>query len=311
VVSAAGPVVVKRHALAVRRPADLVAEHALAAHLRRRHQPVPEVLARPDGDTTWVHGPWVYEVQRVAPGEDRYENAPSWTPLTSTGEAAAAGAALARFHTASRDHVWSGRPAGPLRVADGAVGAADPVTAVLAGVEAHRGVARFVAGRPGWEAEVERAFAPFRDRPAAPGPPLWTHGDWHGSNLLWAGDDVAGIIDLGLAAPASAAYDLATALERNVIGWLDLPAGDPPVHTDHARALVAGYRSVRPDVDAVEVASVLPVVHVPLALAELDYFVTVTDDDGDAAAAWGYLVDHADWFAGGAGQRLLTAVAGA
>jgi hypothetical protein len=53
---------------------------------------------------------------------------------------------------------------------------------------------------------------------------------------------------------------------------------------------------------------VLPVVHVPLTLAELDHFTTVTRDAAGAQAAWRYLVDHARWWSTAAGRRLLGVV---
>ena len=58
----------------------------------------------------------------------------------------------------------------------------------------------------------------------APGlAPLWTHNDWHASNLLWSSREphaeVASILDFGLSDRTSAVYDLATAIERNTIPW--------------------------------------------------------------------------------------------
>ena len=52
-------------------------------------------------------------------------------------------------------------------------------------------------------------------------PRLWTHNDWHVSNLLWHGQgahsEVACVFDFGLASPTSALFDLATAIERNAV----------------------------------------------------------------------------------------------
>ena len=85
--------------------------------------------------------------------------------------------------------------------------------------------------------------------------PLWTHNDLHASNLLWsdAGDDAraVAIIDFGLADRTNAVHDLAHAIERNIVEWLDL--NDDPargeevhVHIDHLEALLDGYEPVRP-----------------------------------------------------------------
>jgi hypothetical protein len=59
--------------------------------------------------------------------------------------------------------------------------------------------------------------------------PLWVHNDWHASNLFWsAGDehrDVTAAIDFGLCNRGWAVADLATALERNTVAWLETDAG--------------------------------------------------------------------------------------
>jgi Ser/Thr protein kinase RdoA (MazF antagonist) len=49
-------------------------------------------------------GDWVWEAHPVAPGDDLYRDAPSWTPFQSEAHAHAAGAALARLHRAAADY---------------------------------------------------------------------------------------------------------------------------------------------------------------------------------------------------------------
>ena len=85
--------------------------------------------------------------------------------------------------------------------------------------------------------------------------PLWTHNDLHASNLLWsdASDDAqaVAIIDFGLADSTNTVHDLAQAIERNIVEWLELMRDSArgenvPVHIDHLLALLDGYESVQP-----------------------------------------------------------------
>jgi len=143
--------------------------------------------------------------------------------------------------------------------------------------------------------------------------PLWTHNDWHGSNLLWstgaADAQVSGVLDFGLADRTFALFDLATAIERSCIPWLDLDSGgDAPAFLDQVDALLAGYRSARPlSADDIRtLVALLPVVHVDFALSEVAYFQGVVGSSASADVAYHtYLIGHARWFAGSQGQALL------
>src|SRR5690606_37727681 len=102
------------------------------------------------------------------------------------------------------------------------------------------------------------------------------------SNLLWRRDGnqtmVQTVLDFGLASPTSALFDLATAIERNAVAWLDLERGAQAVHVDIALALLDGYRQVLPlSAERVHLlADLLPVVHLDFALSEVEYFHGVT-----------------------------------
>jgi Ser/Thr protein kinase RdoA (MazF antagonist) len=317
-------VFVKRHHRAVRSTAQLTTEHALAAYLRLRGVPVPAVLRAADGATVTARGDFRYEVHELADGVDLYREALSWTPFTSQGHAHAAGAALARLHDAAAGFPLPERPPAPLLGscdlvappgAPSAPGAAD-----LAGA-----VARFAAVRPAlaaylgtraWRADLDRWLRAPVERAAARlagRPRQWGHGDWHPSNLTWTGSGpdavVAGVLDLSLANRTLAVHDLATALERTVVAWLDLDeTGHAAADLDAAGALLDGYHSVRPlgEPDTAALAAVLPVVHVEYALAEIDYFAGAVSSPANADLAYdGYLLGHARWFAGPDGTALL------
>ena len=187
---------------------------------------------------------------------------------------------------------------------------------VASGKAASETLARYLADRD-WRHEVGTAIAPWHVRAAEASraqPPLWTHGDWHVSNLCWSGDEdgatITDVLDFGLSARTFALFDLATAIERNAIAWLDIDKG-PIARHDVALALIRGYRAIRPlspsDLDAL--ADVLPLVHLDFALSEVDYFEGITRRREHADVAYyTFLIGHAAWFAGTEGQGLLQAI---
>jgi Ser/Thr protein kinase RdoA (MazF antagonist) len=314
-------VVVKRHHRRVRTAAQLAAEHAFAGHLRARGLPVPAVRRTASGRTTVTDGEFVYEVHEVAAGIDLYRDAMSWTPFASTGHAHAAGAALARLHQAAAGFRRPARPPGVLTSSCEVITAADPLAAVGAIAGRRPGLARYLAGRD-WRGDLARHHLPVIRRAA----PLlgalgrrWGHGDWHPSNLTWdsAGPDahVAAVFDFGLANRTFAGHDLAVALERSTIAWLDLAqSGQAAVDLGAVDALLDGYQTVRPlsPGEAAALPEVLPVVHLEYALSEVEYFADVVASPALADLAYDtYLIGHTRWFAGPDGAALLDHLRGA
>ena len=306
---------VKRHHVAVRGADRLRVEHRFADHLRRRGQRVARVLHDDEGDTVLRRGDFLYEVHEKAPGTDLYRETPSWHPYLSRSHARSAGRVLARLHAAARDFAEAASAPGVLTDSSEVLRARDPVVALR----------HLISSRPA----LERALAP-RDlrgdvathlaRPLARAaaslravPPQWGHGDWHPSNLTWtsagARAQVAGVFDLALANRTSAVYDLAVALERSVVDWLDLDH-DGVTRADlvMADALLDGYESVRAleEVERSALADVLPVAHVAFALSEVEYFAEVVRSPGNTDLAYdGYLIGHTRWFSEGPGEELL------
>jgi Ser/Thr protein kinase RdoA (MazF antagonist) len=151
-------------------------------------------------------------------------------------------------------------------------------------------------------------------------PPLWTHNDLHASNLLWsdASDEAraAAVIDFGLADRTNAVHDLAQAIERNIVEWLDLIEDSARergvrVHIDHLEALLDGYESVRPltKEEAAALAPMTALCHAEFALTEADYFLGVLHSEEKARlASIDYLAGHARWFRGAGGDKLLDAI---
>jgi Ser/Thr protein kinase RdoA (MazF antagonist) len=319
-------VFLKRHHVGVRNPAQLAAEHAFAAHLRRRGQPVPLVLHRANGQSVLRRGEFCYEAHELAEGVDLYRDAVSWSPYTSRGHAFAAGRALAALHLAAADFPAPARPFAALMNSCRLICAADPRAEADRLAGERPALAAYLAGR-GWPQDFTAYLLPLIRRAAPLArtlPGQWGHGDWHPSNLTWTSADadaqVSGSFDFGLANRTFAVHDLATALERSVVPWLDLDpktpknrettgagAGTADADLDATAALLDGYQQVRPltGIEAAALPRVLPVVHLEYALSEAGYFTDVTRSPADADLAYEYLIGHARWFGQPQGATLL------
>lgn len=316
VATSTGEVFVKRHHVAVRTPLGLAEEHAFMAHLRACGVPVPRVLRDADGATAIGRGDWTYEVHAPATGVDLYRDSFSWSPLADLARARAAGRMLARLHRASADYAAFTRTPTVLVSRDDVLRAPDLIDAVAAQAAARPALADYLRQRD-WQREIAPVAAQHRKvqpRIAAL-PRLWTHNDWHVSNLFWTDDsahaEVATVLDFGLAAPTFAWYDLATAIERNAIAWLELERGMGAIYPATATALIAGYATVLPvTADARSLlADLLPVVHVDFALSEVEYYHGITHSAANADAAWyTFLLGHAAWLATAPGTALLSAI---
>ena len=301
----------KRHHQRLRTPAALAEEHRFMAHLRAAGISVPDVMAATDGASAIALGEWSYELHRDAPGIDLYRDRLSWTPFLTPGHAYEAGAALGRLHNAAQDFAAPARGDHPLVASFTILPARDPLAAADAYVAARPPLARYLADKP-WEQALARLFAALGEGLAerlSAQTPLWTHGDWHPSNLLWSGDGkVATVFDFGLATRSCSLHDLATAIERTAFRWLDMRQNAALGDVDTAMAILTGYRTIVPlsraDMDTL--VHLLPLVHVEFALSEIDYFAGIVGDPDQALVAWrDYLIGHADWFLSAPGQDFL------
>ncbi|WP_367381022.1 phosphotransferase enzyme family protein [Stenotrophomonas cyclobalanopsidis] len=311
---AMGRVFIKRHHHSVRSAGCLQEEHRFIAHLATHGVPVVQVLAAADGATAVEHGPWTYELHAAGAGADLYRDAVSWSLLTDSAQALQAGRMLARLHQASASYHAPQRSTHILVARDDLIRADDPIAALQADLPNRPGLARYLARIP-WQAQLRADVLPWhkglatrlRDEPR-----LWAHNDWHVSNLLWDADGaVATVLDFGLASPTSALFDLATAIERNAVAWLQLERGDDAVRIDIALALLQGYREVLPlAAGRVQLlADLLPMVHFDFALSEVEYFEGITGSSANADVAWQpFMLGHPAWFHSEAGQGLLRAL---
>ena len=288
-----GSLLLKRHDRRVRSVAGLAEEHGFIAHLAAAGMPVPDLLRTGEGASAIARGDWTYELHRQAPGEDLYRDRLSWTPFQTGDHARAAGVALAQLHRASEGYDAPARAVQPLVASFSILSAADPMAAVQAYIDVRPALAEFLKKR-NWYNGLASLFATLGEG-LAPGlarqKPLWTHNDWHPSNLLWSADGgVETVFDFGLADRTCAAHELATAVERTAFAWLELGErrddhiGDPVA----ALSLIAGYETLRP-LDAVmkdAIVRLLPLVHIEFALSEIDYFAGVVGDTDAALLAW-------------------------
>ena len=311
---AMGQVFIKRHHHSVRSAACLQEEHRFIAHLAAHGVPVVQVLAAADGATTVEHGPWTYELHATGAGADLYRDAVSWSLLTDSAQARQAGRMLARLHQASASFHAPQRSTHILVARDDLIRAEDPIAALQADLPNRPGLARYLARIP-WQAQLRAEVLPWHEGLATrlrDEPRLWAHNDWHVSNLLWDADGaVATVLDFGLASPTSALFDLATAIERNAVAWLELERGDDAVRIDIALALLQGYREVLPlPAGRVQLlADLLPMVHFDFALSEVEYFEGITGSTANADVAWQpFMLGHPAWFHTKAGQALLQAL---
>lgn len=317
-----GRVFIKRHHRTVRDREGLLEEHRFMKHLREHGAPVPRVFAASSDETAIECGEWTYEVHEAPTGVDIYEDALSWTPFRSTAHVCSAGEALARLHLAALGFDAPRRKTQPLVAGFTIFAADDPGVAMETYLEARPALAHATVTRASCDRALE-LLAPFHGKlqPLLPAlKPLWTHNDLHASNLLWsdASDNAqaVAIIDFGLADRTNAVHDLAQAIERNIVEWLELMQDsahgeDVPVHIDHLHALLDGYEQVRPltDGEAAALAPMTALCHAEFALTEADYFLSVLHSEEKTRVALNnYLVGHARWFRGAGGHKLLDAI---
>jgi Ser/Thr protein kinase RdoA (MazF antagonist) len=310
-----GSVFIKRHPVAVRSVAQLEEEHAFMRHLRERGAPVCRVLTATDGRTARTAGAFTYEIHERGAGFDLYRDAVSWSPFLERAHARAAGAALARLHASAEGFAAVPRTATLLVANDRLMSAARPLEALDRWQQRRPALKNYLLEQD-WERDIGAAIAPWAAGYRALRPelaPLWTHNDWHSSNLLWSGVDamaqVTTVFDFGLCDATTAVFDLATAIERNTIPWLDIHEGRPAeADLGMVTELLAGYQRDRAltALERAALVAVLPIVHVEFALSEIDYFYGVTGSRANADLAYhAFLLGHCRWFESRAGRALL------
>lgn len=299
--------VVKRMPARLRDRETLAPEHAFMNHLRAQGIPIPRVRVV-------SHDGFTYELQEPGVGEDRYRDDFSWSPYHRTADAKVAGAMLARLHLAAAGFDAPERPPHPLLAAL----CTDAVADVERYASARPAVGRFLAEQH-WRAESDflaNGHAPDLAAAVSALPALWTHNDWHGTNLLWSGEQITSVLDFGLANRTVAVFDLATAVERFAIDWLSIAQGGPArIRTGQLAAFLRAYCAVRP-LDPVErevLPELFPLVHITYELSEIDYFLTIPPrrQVRNARIAYrNYFLGRSVWAASAEGKAFTTMLRG-
>ena len=314
----AGEFFVKRHDARVRDVPALLEEHRFAAHLGARGIDVPRALADGAGCTAVAVGNWTYEVHAIVAGVDAYRDVQSWVPVRSNDQARALGRCLAQLHLASVGFDAPARAPRPLLASLDIIARADLAQALETFVATRPAVLGFLESIDAhWRATICAAMA----RPhallqplVALLAPLWVHNDLHASNVFWTDRSeqasARSVIDFGLCNRGWAVADLATALERNTIAWLESdPArmGRIPL----ALSLLEGYCALRPlgTAERQALPLLLELAHLEYSLSEVDYFWGITRNERNATLAYqDFLLGHVRWFGSRAGREYLDAL---
>lgn len=308
----------KKRACGFRPRSDILWRHRVIEHLAAREIPTPRLIANADGETLTEREGFCYELFEAAIGDDIYRAFHSWMPPTRREHARAAGEMLGRVHAALRDFPLDGvtppgtSPATPMSARFDLARSPDLVAAVEARIAASAALADFFSGVR-WKEEIAALYTDAHRelRRRLPGvAPEVTHGDWHVNNLFFDGNRVSSVIDFHLCDVSFRLYDLAVALDRNGIRWLDILDGDPEaVSYDVLEELLHGYRSVLPLslVEAELLSVLLPVHQLDLALSNVEYYLVHERKRERAECAYHvYLRDHARYFHTAAGQRIVS-----
>lgn len=305
----------KRHHFAIRDVEAILEEHRFIEHLRNNGLPVSNVVKGESDKTAFTLDEWTYEIHLLGEGDDWYRDAVSWSPFKCKEDAYAAGKALAQMHIAAETFEAPKRKQSPLISSFSIFNSAHPIKQIEEYLKTRPALVKYLDDKR-WKDDIQKHILAFHEQlyvDLQKLKPIWTHNDWHASNLLWANVNgkatVKTILDFGLSDKTYAVYDLATAIERNIIEWLELGGKlDCTVHYGALDALLAGYEFVRPlsKLESHVLYKILPLVHVEFALSEIDYFYGIIKSEENADLAYNtFLIGHVKWFGEPSGQQLL------
>ncbi|CAM4338974.1 phosphotransferase enzyme family protein [Acinetobacter pragensis] len=310
---------IKRSHRSFRSAVDLLQEHQLIQYLSIQGISVPMLTVSQAGTTAVELGNWSYEVHEKADGFDLYADQLSWKPFFCAAHAAKAGEKLAVMHSAVQDYsVLHGRTATYLISNQNLLESDDIADAIQQRIKKSAALTAYFADKEldqTWLVQLRSVHEKIKSA-MQQATKIWTHNDFHASNLLWTdqGDaaDISTVIDFGLADRNSAIYDLAVTIERNFIDWLAL-AQDPEIYIDEAglAAFVQAYMHQAGFSKELEILpDLIKIVHTDFALSELEYFAGITCNLKHADAAYyDWLIAHTAWFFQPQGQQFCQKMA--
>ena len=305
---------IKRSHCSFRSAEDLIEEHHFIQFLAQQGLAVPELLKTQQQRTALLLEDWSYEVHKKAKGIDVYIDHLSWKPFFYAEHAAQAGLKLAKLHQIAANYpIRQERSARYLVSNQRLLDSDDLAAAIQLRIESSPTLCQYFAENPldpqflndvsSIHQNIKTYFALEQK--------IWTHNDFHASNLLWSDETaqakVTTVIDFGLCDYNSAIYDLAVSIERNFIDWLALE------HSAHIaideQGLTAFLKAYLSRTQTIQHLHILPellhIVHIDFTLSELEYFLAITGNLQHAHAAhYDWLIGHVEWFKGLQGQML-------
>jgi Ser/Thr protein kinase RdoA (MazF antagonist) len=272
-----GRFLLKRRAGGRDDPARVAFTHALLAHLRTRHFPVPELVCTCDDQATMLQvGDHVYEVFQFVEGERCGD---------SLEETTHAGHTLARFHQAAAGFqpAWIPSPTSYHNAPN-----------VRAGLNAIPTVAATSDGAPNHEAELlqltqylhedyDHAAEIVQQAGFAEWPTTIVHGDWHPGNLVYREGRVCAVLDFDAARVLPAILDVAYGmLQFSILRAAAAPDEWPDFFDEsRMRRFLKGYVGVLPLPAGHR--RVVPALMVEALIAEAALPIAVTGLFGDLA----------------------------
>ena len=308
-----GTFFVKRRLASTRTPSMLTEEHRFVDHVRRAGIPTPEFIRTREGHTFCTQSEWLVEVQTSADGDDLYVGRHTWQPFLSETHALSLGETFRRIRDAAASFPSVpvgevGSPSGRFVLAK----ADDLADAVAKKIDSEPASRAFFESRRAWLKELD-VFEPFlevvrtwlRETPES-----WVHGDPQANNCLYRNDKVASVIDFHLSAPAPPLLDLAVAVDRNTLLWLDILAGnDDAADWRGLEALLKGYGPLTAEETKV-LPALVAVCQLDFAIELMQYYLRVERSPSKATWCWeAYLVGHTRWHLSDAGRRFADVIA--
>jgi Ser/Thr protein kinase RdoA (MazF antagonist) len=317
-----GDYFLKKRSAAWRSNEDILWEHRVIRHLRDFGFPTPKLHENSRGSTLTEMDGFYYELFDRAEGEDLYRGTHTWTPFDRCEHAREAGIMLGRFHRTLEDFDAAGRPPlgvpplEPMRARFDLALNSDLAESLGSRIDKSPVLSGFFDCID-WQKEVVPLYEEFHRKFLSAGPPPapWvTHGDWHANNLFFEEDKIVSVIDFHLTDISFRLYDLAVALDRNGILWLDILSGKKDaLRYDILENLINGYRRIFPleKGEVPQLQSLLPLHQLDLALSNIEYYSGVEKNWERAQWAYRvYLLEHARYYRTPEGERLLEFIAG-
>ncbi|MXV43612.1 phosphotransferase [Saccharibacter sp. 17.LH.SD] len=301
----------KRHDQRLRSSHDLQKEHSFINWLADKNFPVLQPKRTASGSSIVTYNGGIFELFPIANGTDTYRNTESWSPYHNMQHAEASGTFLAHLHTASQGYDAPPRTHCLLTSSLQPLLSDHLENSLTHWIKTQEGLSSLLPSS--WRDDLLPLMTPFHKKLIALRPhitPLWGHGDWHGSNFTWNGNHLSSIFDFGMSNATSAEFDVAVAIERSFIGWVD-PSNDVPVASEQLEAFLKGYHHhagqhpARLDL----IACLLPLCHLTFALSEVAYYGHLLHQQDNMDIAYhGYLLGHARWFHTAKGRSLLNKI---